>query len=159
MSLAHEKLYQSKDLANIDFHDYIKDLGNEMFGVYNINPGKVTLDIDVEHIYLEIDIAIPSGLVISELISNAMKHAFPNNLSGVVLISFHSLADDEVELIVSDTGIGFPEGLDFRECNSLGLKLVTNLIEKQLHGNIVCNKNKGTEFIIHFKKSKYMKRI
>ncbi len=159
MSLVHEKLYQSKDLANIDFHDYIKDLGNEMFGFYDISPGKVALDINVEHIYLEIDIAIPSGLIISELISNAMKHAFPNDLKGNVLVDFHLLSEDEVQLIVNDNGVGLPKDLDFRNSNSLGLKLVTNLVEKQLHGSITCKRDKGTEFIICFKKSKYMKRI
>ncbi len=159
MSLVHEKLYQSNNLANIDFYDYIKDLATELFEFYNMSLDKISLQLNVEHVMLEIDIAVPCGLIISELISNSLKHAFPDSKRGQINVIFRMINESEVELRVSDNGVGFPEYLDYKKSASLGLELISNLTEKQLQGNVVLHKAHGTEFIICFSKSKYKKRI
>ena len=150
MSLVHEKLYQSRDLRNIDFGEYINDLGASLFQSYNIHSGNIKLNIHVENIYLDIDIAIPIGLIINELITNSLKYAFPKGINGEITIIFRSRGEI-LELVVSDNGIGLPKDLDFRKTRSLGLHLVTILTENQLHGKIDMNGNKGTEFKIEFK--------
>ncbi|CAG0973297.1 putative sensor histidine kinase pdtaS [Methanosarcinales archaeon] len=150
MSLVHEKLYQSRDLRNIDFGEYINDLGASLFQSYNIHSGNIKLNIRVENVYLDIDLAIPTGLIINELITNSLKYAFPKGINGEITVIFRSRGE-MLELVVSDNGIGFPKDLDFRKTRSLGLHLVTILTENQLHGKIDMNGNKGTEFKIEFK--------
>jgi len=152
LSFVHEKLYQSKDLARIDLKDYIKDLVNSLFQSYGTNTGKIALGIDVENIPLGIDYAIPCGLIVNELVSNSLKHAFPKDRKGKIYISFHS-DDDKFTLIISDNGIGLPKDLDFRNTETLGLQLVCTLTD-QLEGSIKLNKDGGTEFKITFTKVK-----
>ncbi|NJD51947.1 MAG: PAS domain S-box protein [Candidatus Methanoperedens sp.] len=153
MSLVHEKLYHSRDLRNIDFGEYINDLGASLFQSYNIHPENIKLNINVNNIYLDIDHAIPTGLIINELITNSLKYAFPKDIKGEITIIFRSKGEI-LQLVVGDNGIGFPKDLDFRKTRSLGLHLVTILTENQLHGKIDMNSNKGTEFIIEFKSVK-----
>lgn len=153
MSLVHEKLYHSRDLRNIDFGEYINDLAVSLFQSYNTHPGNIKLNINVDNIYLDIDHAIPTGLIINELITNSLKYAFPKDIKGEITIIFRSKGEI-LELVVSDNGIGFPKDLNFRKTRSLGLHLVTILTENQLHGKIDMNSNKGTEFKIEFKSVK-----
>lgn len=150
MSLIHEKLYQSKGLAKIDFDDYIRDLANGLFQSYGAN-GSIGLNIDVRDVSLGIDSAIPCGLVVNELVTNSLKHAFPDGRKGNILISLHPIAGNMIELIVSDNGVSIPEDIDIRKTESLGLHLVTILVENQLHGEINLNRSKGTEFLVKFK--------
>ncbi len=150
MSLIHEKLYQSKGLAKIDFDDYIRDLANGLFQSYGAN-GNIKLIIDVRDVSLGIDSAIPCGLVVNELVTNSLKHAFPDGRRGEVLISLHPTDGNMIELIVSDNGVSIPEDIDIRKTESLGLHLVTILVENQLHGEINLNRSKGTEFLVKFK--------
>ncbi len=151
MSLVHEKLYQSRDLRNIDLKDYINDLGVNLFQSYNIHSGNIKLNIDVEDILLDIDLAIPIGLILNELITNSLKYAFPDGMKGEIKVLFRSTNDNMLELVVNDNGIGLPEDLDFRKTRTLGLHLVTVLAENQLHGKIEMNRFKGTEFRIKFR--------
>ncbi|HMB44863.1 MAG TPA: histidine kinase dimerization/phosphoacceptor domain -containing protein, partial [Candidatus Methanoperedens sp.] len=151
MSLVHEKLYQSRDLRNIDFKEYINDLGINLFQSYDIHSGNIKLNIDVEDILLDIDLAIPTGLIINELITNSLKYAFPDGMKGEIKVLFRSTNENMLELVVSDNGIGLPEDLDFRKTRTLGLHLVTVLAENQLHGNIDMDRIKGTEFRIKFR--------
>ncbi|PWB51878.1 MAG: hypothetical protein C3F06_09445 [Candidatus Methanoperedenaceae archaeon] len=151
MSLVHEKLYQSRDLRNIDFKDYINDLSINLFQSYNIHSGNIKLNMNVEDILLDIDLAIPTGLIINELITNSLKYAFPNGMKGEINILFRSMNGNMLELVVNDNGIGLPENLDFRKTRSLGLHLVTVLAENQLHGMVDINRIKGTEFQIKFR--------
>lgn len=150
MSLIHEKLYQSKGLAKIDFDDYIRDLANGLFQSYGAN-SDIKLFIDVRDVSLGIDSAIPCGLVVNELVTNSLKHAFPDGRRGEVLISLHSTPENMIELIVRDNGVSIPANIDIRKTESLGLHLVTILVENQLHGEINLNRSKGTEFLIKFK--------
>jgi len=154
MSLVHEKLYQSKDLAKIEVGGYIKELANGLFISYDIITGKITAKIDVENVSLGINSAIPCGLIINELLSNSLKYAFPNGKSGEVSISLHSIGDGYFEFIVGDNGIGFPEDLDFKKTESWGMRMVTILVENQLHGEISLNRERGTQFQIKFKEVK-----
>jgi PAS domain S-box-containing protein len=149
MALVHEKLYQSRDLRTIDFKQYIYDLGTTLLQSYNIN--FIKLNLDVEDISLDIDLATPAGLIINELITNSLKYAFPDRIKGEINISFRSIDENMLELVVSDNGIGIPKDLDIRNSKTLGLHLVTSLAEMQLHGKIVINRDKGTEFQIKFK--------
>jgi len=151
MSLVHEKLYQSRDLMNVNFEDYINDLGANLFQSYDIQPGNIKLNINVENISLDIDLAIPTGLIINELITNSLKYAFPDGMKGEINVLFRSMNENMLELVVSDNGIGLPENLDFRKTRTLGLHLVTILAENQLHGKIDMNRIKGTEFRISFR--------
>jgi two-component sensor histidine kinase len=154
MSLIHEKLYQSRDLARINVGEYLKELVNGLFFSYDISPGKISSKIDVENVSLGINSAIPCGLIINELISNSFKFAFPNGRSGEVRISLRSAGNEYFELIVADDGIGLPEDMDVKTTESMGMRMVTILVENQLHGEILLNRNKGTEFKIKFKEVK-----
>ena len=154
MALIHEKLYRSENLSKIDFKDYVEDLVSGLFESYGITESKVGLRINAENISMGIDIAIPCGLIINELISNSLKHAFPSGEKGEIEISLRSTDDNMIELLARDNGVGIPEGIDFRKTESLGLHIVNILVENQLHGEITMNKNKGTEFRIRFRRMK-----
>jgi PAS domain S-box-containing protein len=150
MSLVHERLYQSKDLANVNFGDYIKNVADDLFKSYEIHKGRITLDIDVKDVTIGVDMAIPCGLIVNELISNSLKHAFPDERRGKIRIAFRSFGKDEFELTVGDNGAGFPEDLDFRGTGTMGMHLV-NILAKQLRSEIELNRTEGTEFRIRFK--------
>jgi PAS domain S-box-containing protein len=149
MALVHEKLYQSSDLRMIDFKGYINDLGANLLQSYNAN--YIKLNVNVEDISLDIDLAIPIGLIINELITNSLKYAFPDGMKGEITISISSINENMLKLVVSDNGIGLPKDLDVRNTKTLGLHLVTLLAENQLKGKIDINREKGTEFQIKFK--------
>ncbi len=159
MALIHEKLYQSGDLARIDFREYIRSLISYLSDSYSLQEGQVQLKMQIENVVLDIETAIPLGLIINELISNSFKHAFPANRKGELRVSMEKSKGEEdnydygYTLIVEDNGVGFPDGLDFRNSKSLGLELVFILV-KQLHGVIDLEKKNGTRFIIKFKKTK-----
>ena len=148
MALIHEKLYQSTDLANIDFADYIETLSRSLFQSYASNQGSVALETDID-VSLGIDHAIPCGLIVNELLSNSLKHAFPDGRAGKITLNFHSI-EGEFVLVFHDDGIGLPANLDFRNTGSLGLQLVTTLTE-QLTGTIAHTDTPGAEFEIRFR--------
>ncbi len=153
MTLIHEKLYQSKDFAKIDFDGYIKSLGNDLFRSYGVDPNRIVLKREIEGISLGLDNAIPCALIINELVSNSLKYAFPDDRGGEVGIDFRSIEGDEVELRVRDNGVGLPDGLDFRNTESLGLHIVNILTEDQLEGKIELDRTQGTNFNIRFKRT------
>lgn len=148
MALIHEKLYQSDDLSLIDFSDYIESLASKLLEFYGLNARIITLKVDASDITLSIDSAIPCGLIINELISNSIKHAFPEEKEGSINIGMHEINDNYV-LTVEDNGVGFPEKIDFRNTDSLGLQIVQTLT-LQLGGEIELESNGGTKFTICF---------
>jgi PAS domain S-box-containing protein len=187
MALVHEKLYQSEDMVSVDLADYIQNLADYLFQSYSLGNGKVILKLDVEKIFLGMDTAVPLGIIINELVSNSLKHAFPLKKEGEIYIQLRRSEEystlqgkssrntgdkiavnenaqmigfsgikmnekDKLTLIVRDNGIGFPEKLDFHETTSLGLQLVTTLVD-QIEGNIELDKTGGTEFRISFFRS------
>jgi PAS domain S-box-containing protein len=148
IALFHEKLYQSKDLARLDISEYLKGLATGLFATYGVNPDQVALSIRVEDIPLGVDAAITCGLIVNELLSNSLKHAFPRGRSGHVGIDLHG-EGPRVTLEVADDGIGFPADLDFRSQGTLGLRLVCILAE-QVRGTIELDRREGTRFIVRF---------
>nr|WP_290227479.1 PAS domain S-box protein [Trichocoleus desertorum] len=149
MALIHEKLYQSEDMARINGSEYIYDLVSNLFYTYEINADAIALKIDVDEVWLGLDTAIPCGLIINELVSNALKHAFPNGRTGEVHIHFGVRDAHHLILAVSDTGVGLPKDLDCQNTDSLGLQLV-NALTHQIEGTIKINQGDGLEFEIVF---------
>ncbi|MDM8554276.1 histidine kinase dimerization/phosphoacceptor domain -containing protein [Desulfococcaceae bacterium HSG7] len=147
MAFIHEKLYENSDLAQIEFEDYLYTLASNIFRSY-LKTG-IQFIIEAEDIFLDIKIAIPCGLLINELISNALKYAFPEGRTGNIYITMCPTDDNDLVITVRDDGIGFPEGIDFRDTDSFGLQLV-NMMTEQLSGTIELNSKEGTTFIITF---------
>ncbi len=196
MALIHEKLYQSVDMVSVDFADYIKNLADYLLHSYATGNGKVNLKLDVDNIFLGMDTAVPLGIIINELVSNALKHAFSKDEDGDVCIQLYrncrvqaekvekyknaedqlprdenidstvpvnivqkdKIVEDRLTLIVRDNGKGFPKDLDFKDTDSLGLQLVTALVD-QINGIIKLNAGNGTEFKIVFQELKYKKKV
>jgi two-component sensor histidine kinase len=149
MALIHEELYQARDLAQVDYGTYIRNLANNLFASYAVDPGKVNLNIRTEEVQMVVDTAIPCGLIINELITNSFKHAFPDGQKGEVTIIFRQRDEGRYHLEIGDDGVGMPEDLDIGKTSSLGLQLVTLLV-KQLSGEMRIECDKGTRFVIDF---------
>jgi two-component sensor histidine kinase len=149
MILLHEQLYQSKNLAEIQYGEYITRQAQELFRVYGVDHDTITLQILSENINVNIDKAIPFGLILTELLSNALKYAFPSNKKGTLTIQLSAEHDGFITLRVSDNGVGFPGSLDFRRSDTLGMRLVCALTE-QLEGTMELRREGGTEFVIRF---------
>lgn len=183
MALVHEKLYQSEDMVSVDFADYIENLVDYLFQSYSLDSRKVSLKLDVEKVFLGMDTAVPLGIIVNELVSNSLKHAFAGKKEGEIYIELHRCKDnstlqkknpdnsstkgrpqnnerigpygttenkeEKLTLIVRDDGKGFPEELDFRNTTSLGLQLVTTLVD-QIEGDIRLDRSRGTGFEISF---------
>ena len=145
IALVHEKLYQSDDLAQIDFRNYVSKLAAALL---DSSSGRVALEIDMEHIALPVNQAIPCGLIVNELVTNAFKHAFPENGAGTVKISLGE-SGDERRLSVCDDGVGLPPGLNVRTSPSLGLQLVF-MLARQLGAEVQVSSEAGTRFDISF---------
>ena len=157
MAIIHEMFYQSTDLTNINFTSYIKNLVHDLFISYGAK-NNIKFVINSELILLNIETAVPCGLIVTELVSNSLKYAFPNQEAGKIVVTVN-LYNREFELIVSDNGVGFPENIDFKNVNaSLGLRLV-NVLVKQLDGSIELDKTEGTKFKIKFKELEYKERF
>lgn len=157
MALIHEKLYRSKDISVIEFYDYIKNLVDSLYASYGISPDRVKAKIEFRSIYLDIDTAIPCGLIINELVSNCLKYAFPNLMKGNIFIDLTEQNDIEYKMIIKDNGAGIPENIDFNNSASLGLKLV-KILSEQLGGSVELIRENGTEFRILFKKANYLRK-
>jgi PAS domain S-box-containing protein len=157
MALVHEKLYKSDDLANVDFCEYIRSLGRHLLMSYGINSTAIDLDVSVRDVFLDINTSIPCGLIINELISNSLKHAFSGRAQGKICVVLRSEKNGKLKLLVSDDGVGLPKGLDVTQTESLGLQLVTMLVE-QLQGTLNLDNNKGAAFEIVFEKLDYRAR-
>ncbi len=159
MSLIHEELYKGKNMETLDFAVYLRKLTSELLRSYSIGNENVSLILDIEPIYMEMDTAVPLGIIVNELVSNSLKHAFPEGNEGEIRISLLGLENYEIEgekdlqftLSIADNGKGFPENIDFRNTSSLGLQLVNILVE-QIEGSIELKRGKGTEFNINFTK-------
>lgn len=147
MALVHEQLYQSSNLAEVNLQKYIQTLTSNLLSSYSINSHRINLAIDVEPISLGVDLAIPCGLIINELISNCLKYAFPKGRVGKINVNLHSGENNCFILIIKDNGVGLPAKLQPHTANTLGLQLVHRLT-RQLGGEIRINRDQGTEFQI-----------
>ena len=151
MAMIHEQLYQSNNLAQINFKEYLQRLVNNLLSSYNPNPKLLKAIINVESLHLNLEIAIPCGLLINELVTNAFKHAFVPEVSGELTINLYQDQNKIIHLIVADNGKGIPKNIKIEEVDSLGLRLVRILTE-QLDGQLYFNTSSaGTSFHIEFK--------
>ncbi len=157
MVLVHEMLYGTQDLTMVGFDQYLERLTSYLLRALCGNTDRIRLDTEAANVNLPIDTATPCALIINELVSNSLKHAFPHDQAGEIHIR---VAADQgrIRLTVADTGVGFPPELDFRATASLGLKLVTMLVE-QLDGTIELDRSRGTSFTVEFVEPKYKERI
>jgi len=149
IALFHEKLYQSKDLAHVEASEYLKTLLANLLAAYGARSSALALDVGPEEVLLGVDVAVPLGLVVNELISNALKHAFPSGHLGEIRVELRRVGETQCRLSVIDNGAGFPSDLDFRRAPSLGLNLVCTLVD-QLGGAIELIQTGGTTFIVTF---------
>jgi PAS domain S-box-containing protein len=149
MSFIHESLYQTRDFSSINFTEYVTNLSNNLVHSYQSFEEKVELDLKIQDVYLNLDVAIPCGLIINEILSNALKYAFPKNRPGKINIRL-THKNQEITLVISDNGIGLPAHIDYNNTESLGLQLVVTLVD-QLGGSIKMDRSKGTRFTIVFR--------
>ncbi|MBI5459895.1 PAS domain S-box protein [Methanobacterium sp.] len=154
MALIHEKLYRSDNFKKINFGDYIRHLARDLFNSFLRYPERVELVMELEDLNLDINTAIPLGLILNELLTNSMKYAFPNGEYGTITIEFFKEAENYV-MIVDDDGIGLPPDLDVQKTDTLGLQLVKNLIG-QIEGEIMVHQEGGTQIIITFNEDEYL---
>ncbi|GMW00418.1 MAG: hypothetical protein AMXMBFR84_15550 [Candidatus Hydrogenedentota bacterium] len=157
IALIHEKFYRSPEFTRIDFSEYVRDLVADLLRTYAIQQGKLSVELTIVDASLDIDTAIPCGLVINELVANVIKHAFPEGTSGRMWISLERKGDQQYELTVRDNGRGLPPELNWRDSNSLGLKLVADLTQ-QLEGTMDVVVQEGTTFRIGFREPHYKER-
>ena len=150
MALIHERLYQSDNLSKVNFAEYIPALVDSLFSTYKTGSQEVDLQIDVEELMIELDQAIPCGLIVNELMSNALKYAFPEERSGTIVVQLHALEDNMLELNVSDNGIGLPEEVGLEAKSTLGWQLL-NILTRQMRGALeVLERRQGVHFRITF---------
>ena len=149
MALIHEKLYGSKDMTKIDFANYLNDLTRYLFYTYNIDRQLVLLHLDVGDIRLGIDTAVPCAMIINELVSNSLKHGFPDGRAGEIMVSLNVNAEGKHTLLVRDTGIGVSSGFDIQSSGSLGIQIILSLV-RQIRGTIEIDGRGGLSIKILF---------
>ena len=149
MALLHETLYRSQNLARVSFASYTENICNHLFRSYGPKAVRIKLDLRLENISVEMDQAVSCGLIITELVSNALKHAFPGDRSGRIMIEMQTTPEKQMMLTVADDGAGMPPALDIRQSETLGHQLVRLLVEK-LHGTLEVTRDHGTAFHIAF---------
>jgi len=152
MAMVHEKLYKSNNVSKIDFKQYMSDLVDSLSYNHRINPDNVKKKM--EPVLFDVETAIPCGLIVNELVTNTFKHAFPDGNVGEITVELFK-EGDTVFIKVSDSGIGFPDDIDFKNTKSLGLKLVNSLV-MQLDGEIQLDTTNGTTFTVSFTRSNGM---
>lgn len=152
MALIHERFYQSDGISKIDFDDYCRKLMEHLYSSFKINPNTIIIDIKIENIRLDIDTAVPCGLIINEIVSNAFKHAFSDKEKGQVSILLKNAADGECYLEIKDDGIGMPEDFNLETADSLGFQLIQALSD-QLDGKLelLTSPNNGLKYKLNFK--------
>lgn len=149
MALIHDKLYRARDLARVSFGEYVRDLANNILTSYALPARSVRVRLDIDDLSLSLDHAVPCGLILNELMSNCLKHAFPVGHSGTISVGFHAEGEEELCLVVRDDGVGVPADVDLGRTSSLGWRLVRALVE-QLGGVVQCQTAGGTSVEIRF---------
>lgn len=149
MALIHEKLYQTSDFTNIHYAEYVKSLVVHLFSTYNVDRKNVGLKLDLEDVLLDINTAIPCGLLINELVSNSLKHAFPEDRRGEVRVGLHAVGADRVRLVVADNGVGIPDERTWKNPSSLGMRIIQDLI-RQIEAKVRFEGGNGTSCTLTF---------
>jgi len=158
MALIHEQLYQSDSLARIDIQTYVENLVANLFQSFGYSNNLIEISLNVEPIFLNIETAIPCGLIINELVSNSLKYAFSANVKGEIKIDFREILDRQFYLSIQDNGSGFPTDFDVENTETLGVRLVKMLAD-QLDGEISIDSHSGTCYNLLFKELNYRRRI
>ena len=158
MSLVHERIYRSPDIAEINLKEYLLFLVKQVAQFYNVQQHRISLSVTMPAIMTDVDLVTPLGLIMNELVSNSLKHAFPDNRKGSISIDGTLLGADRLRFVYHDTGIGIPEGFDWKTTESLGLRLVNSLVD-QLDGTIERGGGEGTSFIIEIRRKKAGKAV
>ncbi len=158
MAMVHENLYRSDSLVDIDLASYLTELATTLIKSMVINQ-HITMEAETEPVPISIDHAVPLGLAVNEIITNSLKHGFPDNRSGSIILHLCQSAENVIQLRVKDTGIGIPESFDIEKSSSFGLQITKNLIRKQLHGTITMRPDNGTETEIRFAEPERIQRI
>ncbi|OGR84227.1 MAG: hypothetical protein A2901_06735 [Elusimicrobia bacterium RIFCSPLOWO2_01_FULL_54_10] len=158
MAMVHEYLYQSPDLAHINFPRYVENLVRNLCRSYGPPLAEDHIQIQVDPVLLSLDVAVPCGLLLTELVSNALKYAYPDRSQGPISVCFRELHDHTYVLTVSDQGVGLPPDLDWRNTTSLGLRLV-RILTDQIHGHIWLEQDNGTQFVVTIRDPKNGKRL
>ncbi|MBF0488494.1 MAG: PAS domain S-box protein [Nitrospirae bacterium] len=153
IALVYDRLHHTEYLSDIDFKRYVTHLSDDIFIAFDIDRNKIDIKLDVRNFVLDVDSVVPCGLIINEILTNILKHAFKDNRAGEILLAAHILDNNEVEIFIKDNGVGLPEGFDFKNARTLGLTLIGVLIN-QLEGTIEFNGSNGTEVRIRFKPEK-----
>jgi two-component sensor histidine kinase len=159
MSLVHRKLYESRDLSNIDMAEYLDELVVLLRASYDVPPEKVSFDLEVENLTMMIDTAIPCALVISEIVTNSLKYAFPGDRKGVIRIELRKDGDDFVELRISDDGVGVPEGFVVSSDRRMGMSTVYTIVTHQMRGDVEFSSEGGVAYRIRFQRNLYKERV
>jgi two-component sensor histidine kinase/HAMP domain-containing protein len=159
MALVHQKLYQSKDLSQINLSEYIEESLKLMMESYGKRSEKITLELELEDIFILIDSAIPLGLVLNELISNIIKYAFPNFRKGQISLRLYKNKDGTINIHLEDNGVGVPVDFDPRSTNTIGLETIFALVEYQLNGKLTYKIDNGLKWHIQVKDNKYKRRV
>lgn len=150
MALVHQKLYQTQDLSRIHLHEYLEELADMLLSSYSGTPGKISLILDLAPVSATIDTAIPCGLLVSELMINAIKYAFPGENEGRVRITLLKTEDGNIQLEFADNGVGVPAGFDIHAQPTLGIQTIVALVEHQLKGGIRIDTRQGIAYTIWF---------
>jgi PAS domain S-box-containing protein len=158
MALVHERLYRSQDLSRVEFGVYLHNLTTHLFHFFQTQPEQVRLEMETSEVPLDIQSAIPCGLLANEIISNALKHAFPEGRKGTIFIRLTRDGEGLIVLSIRDDGIGLPDGLDISRSDTLGMEIVTSLVG-QIDGRLEILRDQGTEFRISFREIPYAPRI
>lgn len=149
MALVHENLYRSQDLSKISLKNYVQELTNNLLRSYRSKVSQIQINVAIASIYLDIDTAIPCGLIINELVSNSLKYAFPNQDNGEIKVEVTYNPEKSISLIIADNGLGLPPEVNVEQTQTLGLKMVKALT-RQISGTLTVNRDAGTSFNIHF---------
>jgi two-component sensor histidine kinase len=150
MSFIHETLYRTSDFSNINFSDYLRSLVVNLIQSYRLQNTTIKFNPDIDEVSLNIDQAIPCGLMVNEIISNAVKYAFVGRQNGTISVQL-KLNKSQVSLSISDDGVGLPANFQYEKTDSLGVQLIYTLIE-QLDGQLGVKSDSGTQFLITFEK-------
>jgi len=154
MALVHQHLYQAENLASIDFGTYLDSLAASLLRSYGVDPQRIQFTSTAEHVFLSVDTAVPCGLLVNELLSNALKHAFPPGQAGHLWVTLRRAADGQLRLTVRDDGVGLPEGVDVQTTSSFGMRLV-GLLAQQLRATVALERHPGTSVTLTFVEPTY----
>jgi two-component sensor histidine kinase len=149
VAIVHEAIYSARDYARVPIANYVRSLASSIFHALNAAEREIGMELDIGELELPVDKAIPCGLILNELISNAVKHGFPSGHSGTVRVQVSLTPDGLLEIVVADDGVGLPEGFSWDECSSVGMQVVGALVE-QLEGRLRVARHEGTQFVLTF---------